>query len=433
MREKNVINRIPVDWRSIIYREIESEELDYKAAQNWGRLKRAEKAKFARHCMAMANTKGGYLVVGVGEDKAGRPRLYTGLTEKEAKSFDPTDVGNFINRYSDPEVDFDIEKPVVDRKRYVVFVIRRFSSLPHVCGYSCENELQQGVFYIRTADASSRPAYRASEIHGIVQRALRNQREFLGRMLRGVLYEGKQSPEPGAENYFIEQINHSKQLYVKKTKKSVLAKGVLWEIAVFPSEFEQEKFSLSEIKRAVENSIYTFDDSYFLNHADITDSFFTNVALRSYTEEEEKFWQAFQSGLFYFLRLMKKKGDAIDYEDIIKFISEAVYFLGQFYSELGYYDELFTIKFMLTGVENVSLDGAYPEIQEKGRSGKSDYVCLIPEIKLKIQRTAADLASGATVHTVRIIREICERFNMPDGKHQDLDKVISGFIERRND
>ena len=123
---------ISVDWKSIIYRAVESEELDYKAAQNWNNLSRAGKARFARHCMAMANTKGGYIVVGVGEDGSGRPCLYSGVTDRQSKSFDPTDVGNVVNRYSDPPLDFDIERPVVDGKRYVVFVIRRFSEIPHV-------------------------------------------------------------------------------------------------------------------------------------------------------------------------------------------------------------------------------------------------------------------------------------------------------------
>lgn len=63
------------DWRSIICRGIESDELDYKAAQNWKNLSRAGKAKFVRHCIAMANTKGGYVVVGVGEDASGQPEI----------------------------------------------------------------------------------------------------------------------------------------------------------------------------------------------------------------------------------------------------------------------------------------------------------------------------------------------------------------------
>ncbi|MDD2478654.1 MAG: putative DNA binding domain-containing protein, partial [Victivallaceae bacterium] len=81
------------DWKSIIYRGVESDELDYKAALDWSKLNRGGRAKFARHCLAMANTKGGFVVVGVGEDDAGQPTLFTGLTEAQLKSFDPTNVG----------------------------------------------------------------------------------------------------------------------------------------------------------------------------------------------------------------------------------------------------------------------------------------------------------------------------------------------------
>jgi predicted HTH transcriptional regulator len=35
--------------------------------------------------MALANTRGGYIVVGVGEDANGNPLLHTGLTEKQAR------------------------------------------------------------------------------------------------------------------------------------------------------------------------------------------------------------------------------------------------------------------------------------------------------------------------------------------------------------
>jgi len=127
------------DWKSIIYRGIESDELDYKAAQNWHKLSRGGRAKFARHCIAMANTKGGYVVVGVGEDINGQPSVFTGLDEEESRSFDPTDVGTFINRFADPAVDFTVERPMVDGKRFVVFVIRRFRTVPHVCTSSCDS------------------------------------------------------------------------------------------------------------------------------------------------------------------------------------------------------------------------------------------------------------------------------------------------------
>ena len=72
-------NYSETDWENIIYRGVESEELDYKAAINWRKLTRTGKSKFVRHCLAMANTKGGYVVVGVGEDSAGQPHFLRDL------------------------------------------------------------------------------------------------------------------------------------------------------------------------------------------------------------------------------------------------------------------------------------------------------------------------------------------------------------------
>jgi hypothetical protein len=413
-----------VDWESIIYRGIESEELDYKAAQNWNNLSRAGKARFARHCMAMANTKGGYIVVGVGEDRAGRPCIYSGVNDRQCKSFDPTDVGNVINRYSDPPLDFDIDRPVVGGKRYVIFVIRRFSEIPHVCSYSCNSEVQQGVFYIRTPDASSRPAYKASEIHGIIQRALRNQRELLGRMLRGILYEGRKALDPAAKSEFIEQIIHSYRIFDKRKKEFGHDSGVIWEMSVYPSEFILEKFSLSQIQQAVENSIFTRLGPSFISLDENDESYFTNVALRTFSKEKKQYWQAFNSGLFHYVSVHEKGKNSIRYDDIIRMIAGAVNFLGQYYCELGYTDELFSMKFKIYPVEGIKLTDT------GGKGSESGFTCRIPEIEVKIQRTASDLVSGTVDHSARIIREICERFNLPQGKHLSLENMINTLLEK---
>ncbi len=414
------------DWRSIIHRGIESEELDYKAAVNWYKLGRAGKAKFARHCMAMANTKGGYIVVGVAEDRTGRPCVYTGVNNLQSKSFDPTDVGNVINRYSDPPMDFDIERPSVDGKRYVIFVIRRFSMIPHVCSYSCDSELQQGVFYIRTPDASSRPAYKASEVHSMVQKALRNQRELLGRMLRGVLYEGKKFFDPQAKGEFIEQIHHSRGVFEKMKQLGKNASGVLCEISVFPSEFFLEKFSLSQIKTAVDNSVIMSSiNNSFIVIGESDECYFTNVAYRSFSKGNRQFWQAFKSGLFHCITTILDSSKELDYRELVKIIAETIQFLGRYYYELGYTDELFNVRVKLSNVEGVALVGV--ENAEKG--GRPQFVCRIPEVDVKLQRSAADLMSGTIGHSTKFVEEICERFNLPDGRHSDLDKMIGSIIQ----
>ena len=44
------------DLRELVYRGVESDELDYKAALNWTGMSRAARAKIVRHCIALANT-----------------------------------------------------------------------------------------------------------------------------------------------------------------------------------------------------------------------------------------------------------------------------------------------------------------------------------------------------------------------------------------
>ncbi|MFA6725003.1 MAG: ATP-binding protein, partial [Lentisphaeria bacterium] len=85
------------DWREVLFCGLENQQIDFKAAQDWNKIGRVGRAKFARHLMALANTLGGYLVIGVGEDPNGNPTLYTGLDEKQASSFDPSGVGQTVN------------------------------------------------------------------------------------------------------------------------------------------------------------------------------------------------------------------------------------------------------------------------------------------------------------------------------------------------
>ena len=420
--------KIPIDWSSLIYRAVESDELDYKAAQNWRDLNRQGKAKFVRHCLAMANTKGGYIIVGVGEDESGKPSVYTGMTDRQAKSFDPTDVGHFINRYADPAIDFDIEKPVVDGKTYVVFVVRRFATLPHVCGYGCECELQQGAFYIRTADASSRVAYRASEIHGIIQRALRNQRESLGRMLRGILYEQQYGEMADAKSLYADEIALSRNFAAGRGNTFDIRQSHLLEFSAEISSFNAERFQLSDIRYAVTKSVCDFTGVPFLFTGNLDDSYCTNTSLRYYSKECEQFWQAFRSGLFHYISPVDC-ANGISYKNIIRFVAEAVYFISEYYAELGLEEEIVILRFRLHNVENVELRGLENFIRTK--KALSGYSCKINKVKVRMERSVADLTAGVIEHAARVVQEICERFNLSSDTQEYLEETISMFLGKK--
>ena len=62
------------DWRDIICCGLENQQIDFKSHQNWDTIGRVGRAKFARHAMALANTQGGYVVIGVSEAMFDMPK-----------------------------------------------------------------------------------------------------------------------------------------------------------------------------------------------------------------------------------------------------------------------------------------------------------------------------------------------------------------------
>lgn len=414
-------------WAEIVHRGVESDELDYKSPMHWGRMNRAARAKIVRHCLALANTKGGYLVIGVGEDAAGRPAVYTGLSREELHSFDPTPVGEFVNRHVEPPIDFTIERPTVRRKRYAIFVIRPFATLPHVCSNSFETELQQGVFYIRTQDASSRAATRAIELHGLIQRALRNQREILGRMLRGLLYENRDASASESQR-FQDDIAGARQFFLHRHPPG--AGQLRFELTAALPEYDPERFRYAEVRQAAEGALVFYPDGVFLGPGALASGYRTNTAFRMVHKKGEELCQLGRSGLLFYTRLIDAPERRISFRGLTLLLAELVGFLSDFYVNLGLDEQLITLNLTMTGTDKLLL---VPDEEAGGRREKrsGENVCHIAEIETGIKRTAADLASGRETHAARLLSDIAERFNAPELNARRLAGQIRRYLEKR--
>jgi len=419
----------PANWREIIYRGVENQELDFKAAQDWNELSRAGRAKFARHTMAMANTRGGYIVVGVAEDDNGNPTVRTGLTDRQARSFDPSTVGQTVNRYADPSVEFDIVRPEVDGRRYVIFVVYPFKNLPHVCGDACEMELQRGVFYIRTPDARSRPAYRASELHGLIQRALRNQRELLGRMIRGVLYEGRQVTESDAEQEFSRLIAQCRQTARSTLGGKSFGQALVLEVAVYPGRLLIDRLTLSDVGRARDEVVLPPEGGFPVEPVPGSTTYATNESVRSYLQAAPEggyasYLEFFLCGLLY-CATIEGPADAdrrvLPYNALLRRVGTAMAAVGQLYAGLGLETELLTFVFRLSNTDGASLElPAHP--------GERSYTCFIPDVEVIKRRTAADVVSGPAPNAATVIREICERFGFRSDEHVGLNQRLEALL-----
>ena len=400
------------DWREVIYCELENQQIDFKSHQNWDAIGRVGRAKFARHAMALANTQGGYVVVGVSENENGTPNVYTGMTEAEASSFDPSNVGQSINTFADPPVSLDIVRPMVEGRRYVVMVVYPFSDIPHVCTENCEHELQRGGFYIRTPDARSKLAARASEIHPLVRRALRNQRQMLGRMLRGILYEDRQT-EPQAELKSQPLLENSRRQALECFGKQAMQEMPYFEAVVMPAT-PLPDVQLAQLRNAVEQLERPgFEDIPWSAGIRLrTEIFATNGSLCGIVRMDGRawgFWEVGCSGFCYIaVMLAEAKEAAVHAEGLSQTIFMALAAMGEFFSLLNHPESLLSIELLVRNTKDIVLVPVHQE------DGAAPHVCRIPEIQVFCQRSAADLEGGAAAEAaVNLFAEICQRFNAP--------------------
>ena len=380
------------DFEELIRRAVESDELDYKAHQSWNTMTRTAKAKIVRHLAAFANTRGGYLVIGVGEDNSGYPGVLQGLSDEESASFDPSKVGAFVKNYVEPQIDFTIERPVVDGKRFVVFVIKPFSVMPHVCCQAVEHELREGVFYIRTADASSRPATRAIELHQLIQRALRNQREMLGRMLRGILYETNASSSVTEEPGVVEQIRSAVEFFVRRREPDTPEKHVLVRLTAVPDG--ECDYTVSSMRSLFESEPLSgiLRDVFNCKSQQVHE---TSVGMRYLAADERKMWQLFKNGSFLYTGYLSCGKEGIPIDSVFQIVLGAILFSGAAAAAFAQEERLYSVRLAVSGGKDVRFLLDDKQKMSVAETGATAEIC----------RSAADLSSAPEVHAGRIIRK----------------------------
>jgi len=168
--------------RELLEQQSESRSLDFKGPMMFGPSK-AEKAERLKCMMAFANTRdGGYLLIGV-EQNGGRfvPR---GVTRDQARSFDPTDIGNFAKNYCSVSLHLTSQVVDVDGVDLLLVRVAEFDDEPVVCTKDLDDAsgkaiVRAGSIYVLTPDARCVAIEASEAMRALLDLAIQKRGEAL--------------------------------------------------------------------------------------------------------------------------------------------------------------------------------------------------------------------------------------------------------------
>jgi hypothetical protein len=205
-------------------------------------------AQIVRAMMAMANSQGGGLVV-IGVRQVGAIFTPVGLSVKELASWaNKDDFADRVAAWSDPPARYNLHRPQIDGKTYVVVNVEEFDREPVICKKSYGDVLAEGACYVRPRrKPESVPVRTTADMRDLIRLAADKElRDFLARAGRAGLGVG-----PSDGDRFDEQV--SEQGPAEDISEKIQDRGH-WRISVRPLAFEVERVPFGDVEDLVRRS-----------------------------------------------------------------------------------------------------------------------------------------------------------------------------------
>jgi predicted HTH transcriptional regulator len=87
---------------AVLLKGVESKDLDYKSPISWDESGKKSCCAIVKDILGMANTLGGFIVIGVSETPTGFS--WDGLTQAQLDTFDTSRLNRFLQNYADPPI-----------------------------------------------------------------------------------------------------------------------------------------------------------------------------------------------------------------------------------------------------------------------------------------------------------------------------------------
>ena len=428
----------------ILLRKEESKDLDYKGPCEWNSKNKASCCELVKDILALGNTLGGYLIIGVDEKPDGF--VFTGLSSDQLASFDTTKINQFVNNYSDPPINTTVYKVPHDNRHFVIISIPVFSDTPHICQKDYPGILSEATVYVRTDNNESAPIKKSSDFRLVIENSIKNRTDQLLTSFRSILKHGPQTtPSRTDEEKFEKSI-----LKIRKycdELNPVLDKGYGYRETIFyPSFFNDQYFEIDQLKKMAENGSvnYTGWPFIYYNQHDSNQSYIVDDGIETCLSGKNvmhggdalHFWRLFRAGLLYakeileedsYLRVKGGSDPILDFDRLCLMAAKTIDCLTRVYTGHLPDETVITLKFRLSGLENRTI----ASLSGMRRVFSGHYISKIEETEYVTRKSLAEWRAGVVDYSLEICNHVFIRFNWGNPNMDACKDVIDKMFKRK--
>jgi hypothetical protein len=424
------------DICGLVARSEEHQHLDYKAPMTWDESTR-DAIELVKDVLALANSGGGHLVIGVAE-KAGGGFDFVGLNEDEAHSWESTRLGNKVRVYADPPVSVRVRIVECGGPKFAVITVDGFRRMPHVCKKPFHTKewghvLTAPTFYIPTVTCESRPVQSVEELNDLIDRAVRTRHDEVLTAVRSVMIGASTPTRVDDRVAFERQITETLQESADPIPDKPY--DAFYTDVMFPGQFEEDRFSRSELSDALGLGSVTYEGWPFLffHGADkhITklpdglrlEYVWSDVRLSGAPDDRYFYWRLRRSGLLVVKSLIWEEPyfaptgvRRVSKSSIVGHVAQSIDALVRLYCQLGVTDEDVSWMFSLSGTRDRQLTDPPNIPPYPGQNSTTQE----PSVSYRRTLSIEEWRAGLLDHVMEAIRDIFEQFNASFVNYADI-------------